>query len=710
MARGAPILATDAPRPNEDAGSGRPRPPARLCAMDAADAPPTRLSPAALVAAGCLFAIVGAMPLVVTGQEALAIKPIVFVVLAVLGGGALLVDAARGRPAPALGTPVDLALAAFLATALLSLRDTEHPELARYTLVRFAALGLAYLLTVKTIRTTAAARRLVAVALAAGVVVAGFGLVGYRQFVAAGAPEELRSQFLSTPLFAHSYLAAQSLVMLLVGGLVALIHGPRGRARGLLGAALVPIAGYLVVVGSRGAYLAVLVGLGVSTIVAVGSASDRRATIARAASRVGLGLGVVVALVGVGLATGVLSDEGRYVVERVLLMFDPDATRFNFSRLDVWRDTLQLAADHWLTGIGVGAYDQVLPSYHASPRTIPHAHDQFLHVLATQGLVGLVALLFVVRHAVRAARRGAWALRDDAERRPLVLALVGALSAILVYFLFETTLELPTAGSQVMVALALLTRCGCQGRTARPSRAWTGVGAGLLAVLVAAGAPLWWASWQAAEPTQRALAAAAEADTWERRGDPIRARELRTGALDALDRADERFPYRAELARARADLLFALGRWDDARAANEAAVARQPNAFVHLNAIGKLHMRRGEYGAAIEPLRRAISAHRGLGSEETYWSLGRAYLYTHRLEEAWIVFGDLIGIHAYHEVRPSMLLDAVETLLFLDRNPAFARLLLDWYLERVDEPSERVDELERHLAQLLDRERRPRER
>lgn len=680
--------------------------------MDAATCPdtaPPRLAAGSRLAVVCLFAIVGAMPLVVTGETALALKPIVFVALALVGALGLLWDAARGLSAPALGTPVDGAVGVFLATAVLSLVDTSHPELARYTLVRVAALGLAYLLTIKTVRTLRTARHLLATAVAAGVVIAVLGVLGYRDFVRSEAPEELRSAFLSTPLFAHSYLAAQSLVMVFVGGVVAVAYGA-GRARVALAVALVPIGSYLVLVGSRGAYLAVIVGLGVAFTVAVVTASDKRAALARTASRLAVALVAVVALVGLGLASGLVSDEGRYVAERVVLMFDADATRYNFSRLDVWRDTLELAADHWLTGIGVGAYDQVLPSYHASPRVIPHAHDQFLHVLATQGLVGLVALLFVLRHAVDAAGRAARHLRDDPERRPLVLALVGALSAILVYFLFETTLELPEAGSLVMVGLALLTRCGCHSRTAPASPRWTLAGAAVFVALLVNGLPLWWASWHAAEPTERGLAAAAEADAWDARGDAIRARELRTEALGFFDEADALFPYRADLARRRADLLFDLGRWDDARAANTSADARQPNAFVHLNAIGKLHMRRAEYGAAIEPLRRAISAHRGLGSEETYWSLGRAYLYTHRLEEAWIVFGDLIGIHAYHEVRPAMLLDAVETLLFLDRTPAFARTLLGWYHDRVDEPSARVDELERHLQQLLDREPRPRER
>ncbi len=683
----------------------------RMNATCATDDKPAPLGAGARLALGCLFAIVGLMPLIATGPEALARKPIAFVILALVGALGLLVDALAGKRAPALGTPVDRSLGIFFLTALLSLVASRHPELTRYTYGHFAALALAYLLAIKTVRTLTTARALLGVALLAGAVVALLGLDGYRSFVAAGSPEELRSEFLSTPLFAHSYLAAQSLVMLLTGGLVYLVHAPRGVAhRGLVAAVLLPIAAFLFVVGSRGAYLAFVVGISLSSVLAVASASNRRAALARLSLRLGAAGLVVLVITVAALAGGWLSTEGRYALERVLLMFDPDSARFNFSRLDVWRDTLELAADHWLTGIGVGAYDQVLPAYHASPRVIPHAHNQFLHVLATQGLVGLVALLFVLRHAAEAARRAAAVLHDDRERRALSLAIIAALSSILVYFLFETTLELPEAGSLVMIGLALLTRCGCHSRTAAPARAWTAAGLVTAVALTLTIAPLWWASWQAAAPTQRALAAIEEAADWAERGDDVRARELRAVAIDELVVADGIFPYRADLARARADLLFELGRWKEAREANAIADERQPNAFVHLNAIGKLHLRRGEFSAAIEPLRRAISAHRGLGSEETYWSLGRAYLYTHRLEEAWIVFYDLIGIHAYHEIRPSLLLDAAETLLFLDRNPAFVRTLLRWYVERVDEPSERLAELQRHLAQQLERPPRPRER
>src|SRR6185436_18617200 len=66
--------------------------------------------------------------------------------------------------------------------------------------------------------------------------------------------------------------------------------------------------------------------------------------------------------------------------------------------------------------------------------------------------------------ARRAVVRGAAHLSGDAARRPLFHAAVAALTATLVYFLFETPLVWPEAGSLAMMGLALVTRAGCLDR------------------------------------------------------------------------------------------------------------------------------------------------------------------------------------------------------------------------------------------------------
>ncbi|MBM3985104.1 MAG: O-antigen ligase family protein, partial [Planctomycetes bacterium] len=435
----------------------------------------------ARVAGLCLLALALAMPLVPQTAAFVSAKHVVYLALAGAGMACLAFDALGRRSAPALGTPVDLWVLVFAAVVLVAMPASVNPGVARYHVGLVLATVLTYVLAVKSLRTPRDVRVVFLGVLLAAVVIAGFGLVAYQRFRAAGLEETERSRALAGPFFTHSYLAAQYLVPVFTGGLVLVFERGLTRAwRLAISLALLAPGAYLLVIGSRGAYLAIALALAAHLLLRLQARSDgggRRALLAGLLGRLALFGGAAAALALLAALLDLLPGSATFAVDRVLLVLDPQASDLNFSRLGVWRDTLRMAADHLVLGVGPGGYDTALPAYHAGVRPVPHAHNQFLHVLAEHGLVGLLAFLFLVRHAWHAARRGALHVAGDEQRRALFHACAAALAAASVYFLFETPLKWAEAGSLIMLLLAVMTRAGCHDRErpGRPALAFAGL-------------------------------------------------------------------------------------------------------------------------------------------------------------------------------------------------------------------------------------------
>lgn len=132
------------------------------------------------------------------------------------------------------------------------------------------------------------------------------------------------------------------------------------------------------------------------------------------------------------------------------------------SRADFWDVGLTIWADRPVVGVGVGTF----PEAYAEARVVdkgflpntaleppPHAHNLAIHVLAEQGLVGLVLLGAILATAVRRAAR----VRRVADPPAAILAsgMLAAIAGFLVHNLFEVTL-LENTGIQVWGMLGIL--------------------------------------------------------------------------------------------------------------------------------------------------------------------------------------------------------------------------------------------------------------
>ncbi len=126
------------------------------------------------------------------------------------------------------------------------------------------------------------------------------------------------------------------------------------------------------------------------------------------------------------------------------------------NRLTIWRETLPIVRDFWLTGTGAGTYQRAMFVYQQSTRAVyfNQAHNHYLQVAAEGGLL-LVGTLFVVLAAfVRAARE-----RLTNEASGVFWIRAGAacgLGAVALQSVWETGLVMPANAALAAVLAALI--------------------------------------------------------------------------------------------------------------------------------------------------------------------------------------------------------------------------------------------------------------
>jgi O-antigen ligase len=113
------------------------------------------------------------------------------------------------------------------------------------------------------------------------------------------------------------------------------------------------------------------------------------------------------------------------------------------ARLDIWRATIPMIKDFWLTGVGAGAYERAMIVYQPSPHEtyFNHAHNEYLQLLSEGGLLLAIPAVLVVLAAVSSIRS-----RLAEERTPLYWVRVGAVSGMMgvaVQSVWETGLRRP---------------------------------------------------------------------------------------------------------------------------------------------------------------------------------------------------------------------------------------------------------------------------
>jgi O-antigen ligase/tetratricopeptide (TPR) repeat protein len=159
-------------------------------------------------------------------------------------------------------------------------------------------------------------------------------------------------------------------------------------------------------------------------------------------------------------------------------------------RVEIWRAAAQMFAERPLTGVGVDAFHLAFPRHRTVryweiewAQTPVHAHDEPLHVAATQGIAGLAALAFFV-WAVASTWRRALRQARSTDDRARVVALGCALLALAVRSAFG-----PHVVSLGVLAASF---AGLVSAEATPGSGTVSAPRRIGLVFAAAGAVAWW--------------------------------------------------------------------------------------------------------------------------------------------------------------------------------------------------------------------------
>lgn len=180
-------------------------------------------------------------------------------------------------------------------------------------------------------------------------------------------------------------------------------------------AALLPMWTGLALCGSRGGLIAMLAqvvaaALLFSMVVRSRHTDEDPSTMWRVVKSKPVRFVLLLVLIG-GVVFGTVWLGGdplasKIEASRAELSFVTDASRQGASRHEIWQVTLKMFAAHPMLGIGMGAYWVAVPGFHdASGTLVPkEAHNDYLELLASGGLVGLALGLWFAFVVIRRVR------------------------------------------------------------------------------------------------------------------------------------------------------------------------------------------------------------------------------------------------------------------------------------------------------------------
>lgn len=342
-------------------------------------------------------------------------------------------------------------------------------------------------------------------------------------------------------------------------------------------------------------------------------------------------------------------------------------------RYAMWRNTIAMARDRPLLGVGLGNHRVHYPRYaraaaidplFAPDTQLDYVHNDFLQVCAELGLVGaslflwaLIAILLAIRRALVQASPSDWPLMLGAT-----LALVGFAFDGLAAF----PLQLAVPPLLLAFLLSVLRNLDPEGRSGSVVAPWPRIIA-VVALATLGGCTALYGRWLAADRRCLRMFAAERAADWPTavaeartalRWDPTRVEPLHvlgeaalaTGrpgdAVEPLERLLDREPYHGNALRNLGMALSSTGDWERGEAVLRRVVALDDfDAEGHFR-LARVLERRGKGQEAVVEYRRAVT---GDPNNATYrYRLGVAALQARDLAEA------ETSLQAALRIRPDM--------------------------------------------------------
>ncbi|MFM7207229.1 MAG: O-antigen ligase family protein [Planctomycetaceae bacterium] len=400
----------------------------------------------------------------------------------------------------------------------------------------------------------------------------------------------------------------------------------------------------LVMLQSRSAWLAAAAaGMVMSGVVV---AAARRLALPRAVRLAGAGLALAAMTAAAGGAALTFTDTPIGETLRATFIRRPHqaAGPTDGGRTMIWRIATQMIADHPLLGVGAGNFTVRLHEYYGgedldfsnlSSDNWIQPHDDFLWVWAEKGLPGVLAFVAVFATAGLAIRTVL--RRGTIDEARLAVACLGALTAYLVFSIFDFPLDRVTFQVHLAILLAVIT---LQKHDVAP----------------ASRVPLPLPAWLVAPPLTAAmvLAACFAAAALDQERNVIAARQAARnadwpGMLAAARRAETPWksldPLATPIAFLEGMARLRLGDPAAATTCLEQALAANPNRMYVVNNLAALYAEAGRYDDAV-PLF-ALAAERYPDRIEPRHNLAACLIDAGRYGEAIAVIEDIPA-----EVRP----------------------------------------------------------
>ncbi|HVR71160.1 MAG TPA: O-antigen ligase family protein [Vicinamibacteria bacterium] len=564
---------------------------------------------------------------------------------------AVLAGPVRQRRLAALSTPFDAPIVALLLFSGASLFWSVNRYEAVLAWMHWSACALVFWMIAAALRDESDARRLLQALFVSGVLISLLGLVQHAYGLTLLPQAEPPAA-----TFVHKNVAAAFVVMTVPLGPTLLLHRPRSKLLIQYVAATAVMVSFVVVTFTRSAWLALAVQ---AALFAVLLARDRDLRIRWPAPRRVMATALTLAIVVASTVTfAVLGPKGTAAAwERVAEVWrafgadrgslDPDVEGVPYTsvqhRRAIWLNTLAMARDAPLLGVGLGNHDVVYPAYawSAAPDRIfgersqlDFAHNDYLQTLTELGVVGAGLSAWLLVALGRTLRR-LWLREAAADHRALVLGAGLGIVGLLVDAAFSFPLQQALPPLLLMAYLgvlsALLTRFGWAAgvwrifhASAGPRRLVPPLAVAVVAALLALAA---WSHgrWLVADRHALRMARA------ERRADwPTALAEA--AAAHRLD------PGRREPLLVMGEAHLATGRVGQALPPLRELLATRPHDLTALGNLGLALSARGDAAAAGEAFRRVLRiqprdarAHHELGAVLEQEGRGKGALEEYRL-------------------------------------------------------------------------------
>lgn len=140
------------------------------------------------------------------------------------------------------------------------------------------------------------------------------------------------------------------------------------------------------------------------------------------------------------------------------------------TRPSIWRTTWKLIKDHPVAGVGFGGYWIAITKYHAASgeSTPQEAHNDYLELLASGGVIGLALGVWFVTTLVRVTRRKIQ--RAGSYNRAITLGALAGIVTVAIHSLVDFGLHIPINALVLTVLVSLCCMSVRSDRALRPRK------------------------------------------------------------------------------------------------------------------------------------------------------------------------------------------------------------------------------------------------